>query len=417
MKKILQEFYDKIKTDTSGLNAQYIKELADVNPELFGVSFCDLHGEITSVGDAEIPFSLQSTCKPLMYMTVLETVPRETIHKHVGHEPSGRAFNEHVLTANGIPHNPMINAGAIMIASLIDPSKQMAERYGMVHNLASRLAGNVANVGFDIRVNQSEMETDHGNRSLSYYMYNAFPKGTDLNKTLSLYYQCCSMQGNCRILSAIAATLANNGVSPVTNRRVVTPETVRDSLTLMFTCGMYDSSGRFAFEVGLPAKSGVSGVVFMVVPGLGGLAVFSPRLDKFGNSVRGVAFCKLIAQRFNSHMFNMDPFLSRVQQKEKSARPDLELIEASAIGDMETVKRIIAQGVDPNCSDYDKRSALHLAAEEGHWDVLDTLVAAGGNLDSLDRFGSSPRVTMTTYRKKVDEVKGAVAPKIAVTKK
>ena len=106
------------------------------------------------------------------------------------------------------------------------------------------------------------------------------------------------MQVTCEIMCVIAATLANNGICPLTNRRVVAPETVRDVLTIMFTCGMYDSSGRFAFEVGLPAKSGVSGVIFMVIPGKGGLAVFSPRLDKFGNSFRGVQFCKMFAAVF-----------------------------------------------------------------------------------------------------------------------
>ena len=186
---IIKEIFENVLPMKSGTNAQYIKELADVNPDLFGVSYCSVSGEIYSCGDSHVPFSLQSTCKPMLYMTVLETVPREVIHKHVGYEPSGRAFNEHVLTVDGIPHNPMLNAGAIMLASLIEPTKLMAERYGLVHGLITRLAGNVANVGFNIRVNQSEMETDHDNRSLSYYMFNAFPKGTDLDKTISLYYQ------------------------------------------------------------------------------------------------------------------------------------------------------------------------------------------------------------------------------------
>lgn len=150
--------------------------------------------------------------------------------------------------------------------------------------------------GFDIRVNQSEMETDWNNRSLAYFMMSAFPKGTDLNKTISLYYQCCSMQATCEIMSVLAATLANNGVCPLTKQQVVSSETVRDVLTLMFTCGMYDSSGRFAFEVGLPAKSGVSGVIFMVVPGTGGIATYSPRVDKCSNSVRGAQLCKKYAE-------------------------------------------------------------------------------------------------------------------------
>lgn len=147
---LIERLYRECLPNKSGNNAQYIKELALVDPELFGVSFCSLSGEISQFGDYHVPFSLQSTCKPLMYMVALETVGHDVVHSHVGMEPSGQAFNAHVLTEEGLPHNPMLNSGAIMISSLLAPHLLMAERYGLVHDLLSRLCGKIATIGMSM---------------------------------------------------------------------------------------------------------------------------------------------------------------------------------------------------------------------------------------------------------------------------
>ena len=212
------------------------------------------------------------------------------VHKHVGMEPSGRAFNEFVLNTDGLPHNPMVNAGAIMVASIVEPDKEPATRFAAVRRFYERMAGHKSDVRFDNDVYLSEKHHADRNISLAYYMRenNAFaeyPTPSQLQGHLDLYFQCCSLQVDCEAAAVMAATLANSGVCPVTCEEVVKASTVRDTLSLMYMCGMYDYSGQFAFEIGLPAKSGVSGCLLLVIPNVGG-AAWSPRLDSIERRAR-----------------------------------------------------------------------------------------------------------------------------------
>lgn len=253
---------------------------------------------------------MQSCSKPLTYCVAHELYGLEEIHRSVGFEPSGRSFNAHTLNDQGIPHNPMINAGAIMVASMIAPEKEPAERYELVQKYYSRMAGNkIKDTNFNNSVYLSEQQHADRNISLAYFMREsgAFPKKTDhsiLMADLNLYFQCCSVTINCQTGSIIAATLANNGVCPTTGERVFSEETVRDCLSLMYNCGMYDYSGQFAFRVGLPAKSGVSGGILLIVPGRYGVCIYSPRLDDNGNSVQGVDVCEQISKKLGVHIFH-----------------------------------------------------------------------------------------------------------------
>lgn len=223
----------------------------------------------------------------------------------MGREPSGVSFNELKLNSHGRPHNPMINAGAIVCCSLIQREREFADRFDHVTNTWKELSGG-EKTGFSNAEYLSERATADRNFALGYFMREngAFPPNTDIVQTLEFYFQCCSIEANAEKLSVVAATLANAGVCPTTGRRVFSPETVQRCLSLMYSCGMYDFSGEFALTIGLPAKSGVFGALMVVVPNVGGFCIWSPRIDKHGNSVRGLTFCRRLVERFNFHNYD-----------------------------------------------------------------------------------------------------------------
>jgi len=307
----LQAIYDDIKDVDSGNVATYIPQLANANADGFGFSLCFTDGTIKNYGDTTVTFSLQSCSKPLTYCVAREIYGLDHIHRAVGFEPSGVAFNAYALNNDGKPHNPMINAGAIMVASMIKPEDEPSCRYDLIQKYYCRMAGikGKKTIGFDNSVFLSEQAHADRNISLTYFMREkeAFLKKTNhsiLMNDLNLYFQCCSVTIDCNVGCVIAATLANGGVCPTTNEQVFSKETVRDCLSLMYNCGMYDYSGQFAFRVGLPAKSGVSGCILLVVPGQFGVCIYSPLLDDNGNSTRGVQVCERISKDLDVHLFH-----------------------------------------------------------------------------------------------------------------
>ena len=273
----------------SGTVADYIPQLRRVDPEQLAIAVCTVDGQRFSVGDATTAFCLQSVSKVVNYSLALEEHGTEAVHQHVGREPSGQSFNELALNPEGLPQNPMVNASAIMTTSLIRPGDDIADRFDLVAATWRRLAGG-ARPGFNNAVYLSERQTADRNFARGYSMREsgAFRPGTDLTQTLEFYFQGCSIEVDAQMLAVAAASLANAGVCPLTEDPVFTPGTVQSCLSLMSSCGMYDFSGEFAFGIGLPAKSGVSGAVMLVIPGLMGICVWSPRLDEHGNSVRGI---------------------------------------------------------------------------------------------------------------------------------
>ncbi|MDX2705345.1 glutaminase A [Streptomyces sp. PA03-6a] len=389
--------YESLRRVDDGRVADYIPQLGRVDPEKFGIALCTIDGQRFAVGDADTLFCVQSVCKPINYCLTLEEHGADVVHRHVGREPSGRGFNELTLNSDGLPHNPMINSGAIMSCSLIRPQQDTADRFDYVAETWRRLSGGGA-VGFNNAVYLSERRTADRNFALGYFMreHGSFPEGTDLVETLEFYFQCCSIEVDARSLSAVAASLANGGVNPLTGERIFSADTVRKCLSLMSSCGMYDYSGEFAFTIGLPAKSGVSGGLMIVVPGVMGVCVWSPRLDPLGNSVRGVAFCKELVGHFNFHVYDSfaagevsgkrDP---RRGKNEEEITSTMRLLWAASQGDLDDVRIALATGKDPNSTDYDKRTALHLAASEGHAEVVQYLLDHGADPGTEDRWGGT----------------------------
>ena len=412
-----------------GSVATYIPELAKVPPSQYGVSFCGLDGVEFSTGDATTLFCIQSCCKPFNYMFARREQMRSDndhhrVHEHVGYEPSGRAFNAFVLNEDGLPHNPLINAGAIMVASLIHPTLEPSVRFGRVQEFYKSLSGGSGNVMFDSGVYLSERHHGDRNRSLAYYMREngAYPNNDQLSPStleehIELYYQCCAVQMDCRTMARIGATMANGGKplftpqstadedggatkyngDKVTPEYVIDPTIVKDTLTIMQSCGMYDYSGQFAFKVGLPAKSGVSGCIFTVIPGVGGLCIWSPILDVHGNSVRGLQLCSILTMLTQGKYHYMTRSLR--SGVTSLSDPLHEIIHAAYSGDIDTLKRIAAaHEKDVHArrmlferSDYDGRNALHLACAEKHLDIVFFLIEDIGIQPTMkDRWGQTP---------------------------
>ncbi|CAO1305449.1 unnamed protein product [Diamesa tonsa] len=398
--KDVEEIYWKCKSNTDGKVASYIPQLARVNPDYWGVSVCTIDGQRFGIGDVHVPFTLQSCSKPLTYALALEKLSQKVVHQYVGQEPSGRNFNELILDHNKQPHNPMINAGAILVCSLlktlVKPEYTLSEKFDYTQSWFKRMAGG-ENFGFNNSIFLSEREAADRNYALGFYMreHKVFPEKTNLRECLDFYFQICSMETTCESMSVVAATLANGGICPITEEKIFKPEVVRDVLSLMHSCGMYDYSGQFAFRVGLPAKSGVSGGILLVIPNVAGIFTWSPPLDPLGNSVRGVMFCQELLQVFNFHRYDnlkqatnkKDPRRHRYETKGLSI---VNLLFSAASGDATALRRHKLSGMDITLSDYDGRTALHLAAAEGHLDCVTFLLSCGVPHDPKDRWGNLP---------------------------
>ncbi|XP_018102915.1 glutaminase liver isoform, mitochondrial isoform X2 [Xenopus laevis] len=350
-----------------------------------------------SIGDTGVPFCLQSCVKPLKYAIAVNDLGTDFVHQHMGKEPSGNRFNKLSLNQEGKPHNPMVNAGAIAVCSLIKPSTNKAEKFDYIMQLLKNMAGNEY-VGFSNATFQSEKETGDQNYAIGYYMKEkkCFPPGIDMISALDLYFQLCSIEVTCESGSVIAATLANGGICPITGKRVLSAEAVRNTLSLMHSCGMYDFSGQFAFHVGLPAKSGVSGAILLVVPNIMGVFCWSPLLDKIGNSIRGIHFCQELVSLFNFHNYDnlrhcvrkLDPRKERSEAQHKTV---VNLLFAAYSGDVSAMRRFALSAMDMEQKDYDSRTALHVAAAEGHLDVVKFLIeGCRVNPFAEDRWRNTP---------------------------
>ena len=287
----------------NGKLADYIPELANVNPATLGVSLVDTEGKTYSAGDYTSKFTMQSITKVITLMLALMEKGFAEVFNHVGMEPTGDPFNS-IIRLETIkpakPLNPMINAGAIATVSLLSGNGE--ERINKILELVRRMSGN-SSIQFNEKVYRSELQTGDLNRSLAYFMRNYRVIKGDVAEHLDVYFKQSSIEVTVKDIAQMAAVMANDGIDLVTGERIIPKETVRIAKTFMVTCGMYNASGEFAINVGVPAKSGVGGGIMAVAPHKYGIGVVGPALDEKGNSIAGLKILQSLSKELNLSIF------------------------------------------------------------------------------------------------------------------
>jgi len=300
---IVNEAYNKFKADSRGKNADYIPELAKVDSKLFGIAVVTTDNQTVTVGDAKTAFSIQSIAKVFSLALALEEYGPDKVFDKIGSEPTGRPFNSPVAVVDMPTHtgNPLVNAGAIATVSLIS-GKTPQEKWNKILGFYGRVAGEKLTL-IDA-VYKSEAATNTGNKALSYLLAKYDRIYADPFQSVDVYTKECSVGVTAVQLARMGATLANDGMNPATGQQVIKRENVPEILSAMMMAGLYDGSGRWAWHVGLPAKSGVGGGIVAIVPGKGAIAVFAPPLDEAGNSVKAQEVIDYIAERLHYNLFS-----------------------------------------------------------------------------------------------------------------
>jgi glutaminase len=299
----VREAYDKYRSDTNGKNADYIPYLAQVDSKLFGVAVVTTDNQVYELGDVKYSFSIQSISKVYTLALAMEELGFDKVFQRIGSEPTGRAFNSVLAVVDMPTHtaNPLVNAGAIATTSLIS-GKNEDEKWNRILDFYSKVAGE--KLVLIEEVYKSEAATNAGNKALSMLLAKYERIYADPFESVDIYTKQCSVGVNTTQLARMGAVLANNGKNPATGEQVIKAEDVPYILSTMAMAGLYDSSGSWAWHVGLPAKSGVGGGIVAIVPGKGAIAVFAPRLDDAGNSVKAQKVIEFVSDKLDYNLFS-----------------------------------------------------------------------------------------------------------------
>jgi glutaminase len=299
--RFLQSCHNEFAAETAGAVADYIPELGKADPAHFGISLATLDGHVYEVGDTKVPFTIQSMSKPFVFALALDTLGAAHVEAAIGVEPSGDPFNSIRLNAENHPFNPMVNAGAIACTGLIHEAKGEAA-FDYIRQALGRFAGR--DLKLDEAVYLSESTTGDRNRAIGYLLRTNAVIKDNVASVLDVYFRQCAVLVTARDIAIMAATLANRGINPVTGEQVMTPYAISRALSVMTSSGMYDFAGEWIYRVGIPAKSGVGGGILAALPARLGLGSYSPKLDKHGNSVRGIKVCEALSAHYDLHMLN-----------------------------------------------------------------------------------------------------------------
>jgi glutaminase len=306
VRALVAEAHERYKSNADGQNSQVYPALARVPSDLFGVCVVGTSGNVYAVGDSDHEFTIMSVSKPFVFALVAEVLGTEEVREKVGVNATGRAFNsvEGVERGDDGRTNPMVNSGAIATTSLA-PGVSLGEKWRFLHDGLSRFAGRKLPLNDEVYASASE--TNFRNQSLARMLQSYGRLYMDPAEAVELYTKQCSLNVSAKDLAVMGATLADGGVNPVTKERVVDPAVCHYALAVMTTAGLYETSGDWLYDIGLPGKSGIGGGIVTVSPGKGGLGTYSPRLDKAGNSVKGQLVAKFLSQRLGMDLFVSKP--------------------------------------------------------------------------------------------------------------
>jgi len=302
----LHEAFEEFKELKEGRNADYIQELARVDPNIFGIAAVTTDGRIHTQGDFNSRVSIQSVSKVFTMSRVLEELGPQAVEDKIGVDATGMRFNSIIAVElqKGKEINPLVNPGAIAATSLV-PGTDYAAKWASILQTHSDFAGESLEV--NLPVYNSEAKDNLRNQAIAHLLFAYERMYFDPVQTTDLYTRQCAINVHAQNLGVMAATLANGGVNPVTKKKVVSPETVMYTLAVMATAGLYDNSGIWLFNTGMPAKSGVGGGLLAVCPGKFGIAVVSPPLDPAGNSVRGQKVIRYVVEKFRLNPYFVQP--------------------------------------------------------------------------------------------------------------
>ena len=303
IKQTIHDLYQKYKHVTDGKNADYIPELATINPAFFGIAIATVDGKIYAIGDAGVPFAIESISKPFVYGLALQDLGETIVTQKVGLNATGRHFNSLIAIEDSTDHrqNPLVNAGAIQVTSLIQ-GKNSNDKWQRVLSFIQQLSDGKPYLGQ--RVYESEAATNQHNRTIAELLNSYQMIQGDPLDAVDRYTKACSIMVTTRQLALMGATLANGGTNPLTHKKLLSPAIVRDILSEMVTNGLYENSGTWFWQVGIPAKSGVGGGILAVIPHQMAIAVFSPPLDEAGNSVRAQKVIRDLSHRWSLHLLS-----------------------------------------------------------------------------------------------------------------
>lgn len=306
VREVVEEAHRSYRGVDEGAVADYIPALAQASPDWFGIAIAGVRGRVSGVGESQHPFTIQSVVKPFQFALVCEALGHREVRERLGVNATGLPFDSvmAVELAEDGHTNPLVNPGAIATTSLA-PGRTAELKWAFLRDGLSRFAGR--ELDLDEVVLDSERATNDRNEAVARLLVGSGSIYFDPDETTDVYTRECSLLVCAADLALMGATLANGGVNPVTGHRVVSPDTCRRTLALMLTAGLYELSGDWLYEVGLPAKSGVSGGIVTVAPGKGAVATFSPPLDSAGNSVRGQLATKMLSEALGLDLLASGP--------------------------------------------------------------------------------------------------------------
>lgn len=299
---LVERAHERYAGVDEGRVADYIPALAEADPNWFGLSIVSVNGTEIKAGDVDIEFSIQSISKAFVFALACEELGHQAVRERIGVNNTGLAFNSLIALElnDGSPMNPMVNAGAISTTALL-PAKSGEDRWNRIREGLSRFAGRELTV--DENVYRSEAATNQRNMAIGKLLQSYGRIDPDPVETVDVYTRQCSLLVRAHDLAVMGATLACGGVNPVTGEQVVSAKVCRDTLAVLASCGMYERSGDWLYEIGLPAKSGVAGGIVAVAPGKGAIGVYSPPLDPAGNSVRGQMACAYLSRALGLNLY------------------------------------------------------------------------------------------------------------------